>query len=319
MWLQEFHALFREATEHFTGRQQNLAEVERLLDGARRSMRVGRRELQAIEDSPAWSYASWWPRLSNRLERDLPLPSRLTDENAKRQAISDLYAELKHIEVVSVLLRFLQPQEFGIISPPVLSLLSLMPIGEHVEHYLSYVSVLKELANHYGMPGAADVDMALWSAFHLSQGKEYAALTEEMNRDDYFLGVRLKNLLEGLTVRDRWSDRHRCVFATALVKHDYRTAAAIAARAFESGVRELAQRLSIYPTPKPKQSEVGSLVEKLNGRPELRSLGLGDVDLVQLWKWRGWSVHGNPDITRGDAEIFVRQVCLLWDTLERSR
>ena len=112
-------------------------------------MRVGPEDLRCIEDSPAWTYRSWWPRLSAALDPPVALPPDLTDPAAKRRAVQDLYDRLNHIEVVSVLLRFYCPPEFGIISPPVASLLNLVPCDPHPRYYCRYLDVLDDLRRHY--------------------------------------------------------------------------------------------------------------------------------------------------------------------------
>ena len=92
------------------------------------------------------------------------------------------------------------PQEFGIVSPPVLHLLNLTPQPHHEESYLRYVDTLHDIRRHYDvLERAADVDMALWSAAHLSLLSEYRALAAEMYGDEYFQELldKLEPLLPG--------------------------------------------------------------------------------------------------------------------------
>lgn len=312
MWLQDFHRRFAEATERFTGRRQDLAAVERQLVHGRQ---VGRSELQIIEESPAWSYPSWWPRLSTGLDKTIVLPADLRSRDAKRRAVTDLYEPLKHIEVVSVVLRFLCPEEFGIISPPVASLLNLPPADNHVDYYLRYLGVLKSLADHYQvLSRVADIDMALWSAAHLSTDPDLHALADEMNQDTCFQRVRLKNLLEGLTRRSRWTDQSRHVFAATLLKHDYDTAAVIAARSYERWFKVTAERLSISESSKRGQTDARNLVKKLDRQPEIRSLGVPPGHLDKLLELRNEAVH--RQITKRNAEEFVREVGKLWEAVK---
>ena len=320
MWLQEFHKLFPEATERQTGRRQDLEALERSLTPARSHMKVGSSELRIIESSAAWSYANWWPALSKTADSVVELPKNLELPDAKRQAVRALQDCLKHIEVVSVVLRFLCPEEFGILSPPVTWLLNLAPADDHVEYYLRYLNTLHDLARHSrGLRRAADIDMALWSAFYLSLDPAWASLKEEMEQDRYFQEIRLKNLVESLGRFGRETDQQRLLLAKAIVKHDHLTAALIAARSYESLVLELAQRLGVSPGPKSRQTKVGSLVEKLGREPlKLRSLRLSPDRFDRWWHWRNDAVHPDRQLSKRDAEKFVQEIGQLWEELHKS-
>lgn len=318
MWLQEFRHLFRRATELYTSQPQDLDALERELEPARRAMRVGPSELRILEESPHWTYAKWWPRRSSEFGAALALPASLIDEKAKRKAADDLDKRLKHIEVVSVVLRFICPEEFGIISPPVVSLLNLVPTGDPVKDYLRYLKVLQHLRREYRvLPRLADIDMALWAAAHLSfnPNPRYIEPTQEMRNDEFFHELRLRNLLEGLRKFPSPHQRERLLLAAAIIPHDHQTAALIAARALEGLLNELAKGLKTYPNPKPRQTRAGNLVEQLDERPELRSIGLSAGDLRRLWDWRNNAVHGELDIKRTNAEEFVRRLRAIWKTL----
>lgn len=274
-WLEKFRNLFPEATHLFTGRRQDLEAVERFLDPARTQMRVGPAELRLIESADAWSYPNWWPRLSDKLEKVIELPKNLTSPKARHKVVDDLQACLKHIEVVSVVLRFLCPQQFGIISPPVVSLLNLTPT-DHVPYYMRYLDVLENLAGYYGLQRVADVDMALWTAAHSYRNPAWASFKQQMEEDKYFQEVRLQNLLDGLSMYGGEVEEQRLRFARALIRHDHLTAALIAARSYESLVLETAGRLGIKRGP----TKTGSLVDEFARHPaRLRSFGLSPGDL----------------------------------------
>jgi len=272
-------------------------------------MRVGRGELQIIEESPAWTYPRSWPRLSKVLDHVIALPKNLKTHAAKRKAVEDLQASLKHIEVVSAVLRFLCPEEFGIISLPVVSLLNLAPGDNYVDYYLRYIGVLKGFVGRYEpLDRVADIDMALWSAAVFSFYYHYhPAITDEMHRDDYFQEVRLSNLVEGLGRHWQAIERQRLLFARVFVKQDYLAAAPIAARACETVIREIAGQLAIEPWPRKRgQSEVGALAEKLDRHP--KAAHLTAESFQALWSWRNDSVHSRRQIKKDHAERFVSEV-----------
>jgi hypothetical protein len=319
MWLSDCYRMFGETTLRFEGRRQDLSAVE--ADVAKiGAAGVTREVLRTIELSAAWTYPQWWPRLSERLATPVALPDgRVTDPVAQK-AIRDLYEQLKHIEVVSVALRFLRPQAFAIISPPVTALLNLPPADGHVQQYLEYIATLAGFVEHYReLDRVADVDMALWTAARLSFLPEHAALCSAMCSDEYFQEVRLRNLTRSFP-REQPDDRRRLIFASVLVSHDHSTGALIAGRVYEGLVRSIGARLGLPPSPRNKQSEVGALVYQLDRTraPEIEHFGVAPGDLVRWWKWRNQAVHSDPPLGKAEAVAFVRDMRGLNDRLEMT-
>jgi hypothetical protein len=150
MWLQSFYQLYPEAIRLYTGTRQDVAAVEQELYKAREKMRIGSDELRIIEESKAWTYWRWWPRLSNHIEQPVQLSPDTLSRRGKRKAIEILYGAFKHIEVVSVVLRFLCPEEYAILSPPVASLVNLSwaELEDQVSYYCRYLSSLESLRSH---------------------------------------------------------------------------------------------------------------------------------------------------------------------------
>jgi len=107
-----------------------------------------------------WMVPSWWhyrkyAKKAKGLFRDLP-----KNEN---HVISFLNGIFKNIEVVSIILRFTDPENYGIISPPVRCALGLKAKDNYVDEYLDYLSVLRMYAREYEFRRVADVDIALWT------------------------------------------------------------------------------------------------------------------------------------------------------------
>ncbi len=322
MWLQEFRKLFPEASELITGQRQDLEAVERALGTARSQMRVGQSELQVIESAAAWSYRTWWPPLN--LGTDVELSKDLRTHQAKRKAVETLHNRLKYIEVVSVVLRFLCPEEFGILSPPVASLLNLAPTDNHIDNYMRYLETLQGLRSLYRQYPVsnrlADIDMALWVAAHHSFNPQWTPLKEEMEQDEYFQELRLRNLVEGLGRLGPETDQQRLLFARVIVNHDHLTAALVTARLCESSVLEVAARLGVKPNPKGGQTKFSSLVEQLARQGgKLSPLGLSPADLHRWRDWRNDAVHPERQISKRDAQKFVQEIGQLLEELRKLR
>jgi len=310
VWIQEFHRHFGEITEEHTGKRQDLAKVADEVAGCRSKTDVGPQGLRAIEESSAWDYPNWWPKLSPNLEPPVRVPPNLRDASAKRQIVEALQERLRHIEVVSVLLRFVWPEEFGILSPPVAALIALPYQKDHVQHYLRYVQVLKDFTRQYeGLPKVADVDMALWAAAH---GGHYPSLVDEMYEDAFFQQVRLANLMDGLGRHWQHTNRQRMLLALNFLQTDYEISAVVVARVYETLIHEIAGPLS----PPLSIHTTGGLVRWLARQRKIKGLDANRENLKLWWRLRRKAIHEN--ITKAEARQFLDGVGLLATAFERT-
>ena len=78
------------------------------------------------------------------------------------------------------------PDRFGIYSPPVASLLGLIPSDEPVKTYLSYREVLRKVGMLHQVERIAHVDMALWAAARESTTESHKILRSRMHGDARF-------------------------------------------------------------------------------------------------------------------------------------
>jgi len=310
MWLETCLELFDDITQRYTGQRQDLARLERELLPARTHCQVCSSDMKIIEEHTAWNYPQWWPRLSSQFTHSVALPADFGDAQSKKVAIQRLHDALKHIEVISVVLRFLCPEEFGILSPPVASLLNLVPLQnkDEIDYYLRYLSVLADLREHYKVfERIADVDMALWSAAHLFP--EHRSIAEEMHNDDFFREVRLRKLLDGFGRRWGRTDRERLVLAKVLLEHDHVLAALIAGRCYETTVRRIAERLRIGPgNRKLRQGEFGALVDNVSRQREIVELPVTHDEMKRWQEARDDAVHCTEPVPKGTAEDLISGV-----------
>jgi len=314
--MMEFLAEFPDASARATGTRQDLARVEALLKDAHYSGAVTSETLRAIEGSDCWSYPTWWPIFSQVFGDTIVLPTSFPDAKVRKAAIETLYERLRHIEVVSVVLRFVFPEDFGIISPPVGHLLNLPPLGDHISYYMHYLDILNALRVHFGLARVADADMALWSAAH-SQ-RELPGVAELMFRDDYFQEIRLKNAFAGLRIirdvsagspaEDRQVIEHLLI-ARALLAYDHVLSALICGRSYESLIDMLSARWGIPKgASRVDESEFLHRLKKISQRPEFAGLGCSLEDLKRWWDRRVKAVHPEHRITKKEASEFVVQV-----------
>ena len=149
------------------GESQKLHEIEVLAAGIYDTGRVTYDDLEIVIHADLWSGGTLWQwptrtqfdeRCGNHGFQDQSVP--LWD--GAQPTIAKLLNVLRHIEPVSVVLRFIEPRIFGILSPPVEKILEIGPTHKPLDKYLNYVYDLRRLQEQRRFETAAQVDMALW-------------------------------------------------------------------------------------------------------------------------------------------------------------
>jgi hypothetical protein len=331
MWLEEFHKNYQTAARKYYDCHLDPASVETELEWARGESLNIASVLRTLGESEHWNYEKWWPAPDSDFGDPLRLPRDLTQEGAQRETVKLLHGRLKNIECVSVILRFLYPDHFGIISFPVTSLLTLPQAQDAVEYYLEYIRNLRELKKLYQsrrLRTVADMDMALWSAAHFVQdselGPEFESIkkaTEEMRQDDVFLDFCFGNLLKGLSSRWKQENSIYLAFGRAFLAQDYRIASVITSKVYESLLAEIGKT---YPELRPKrkegQTDTGALVDAFEDSGIPRKLGIKRGQLDACWKWRIKSVHDSPQpISEPEAQRFTSSISELLGAWQRAR
>lgn len=179
--------LFPKLTNIMFGWKYDMPEIENKLSHVREEYCLDRNDLLMIRDSREWDYKKFWPDPVTVIDLDEPISGIFNLGWEKRkETISELYKRFLHIEVVSVILRFVDPQNFAIISPPVEKFFSLQPKEDHVEYYVNYLNLLKKTSKHFQLPNRlADVDMAIWCLSFILKGwgdKEFRAKWTESDK-----------------------------------------------------------------------------------------------------------------------------------------
>lgn len=155
-----------DVTRALYGKPQALQEVERLAAGIRASGRLTYDDFATITYAGLWrGGAFWqWPTRAEFNERsgDGVIDGLSILPRREKAVVDRLLGVFRHIEPVSVVLRFIDPRNFGILSPPVEKLLEMGPAHRPREKYRKYVKVLRILRDERGFATAAEVDMALW-------------------------------------------------------------------------------------------------------------------------------------------------------------
>ncbi len=110
-------------------------------------------------------------------------------------SIEDLLKAFRQIELVSIILRFICPVSFGILSPPVEHVLATSRGKTAVETYRNYLKDLRSIRDEYKFDTAAEADMALWVLKHkcYDENMKDEEICRAFNKDDFMLQLRAKN------------------------------------------------------------------------------------------------------------------------------
>ena len=213
--------LLPELTARKYKRAQDLKEIEQHTAHIRSSCRLTYDDLEVLKENRFLdvSMFGYWPTrdeiacdLEGRKFNFLDLPE------SEEQVVQELQSVFHQIELVSVILRFVDPNNYGILSPPVERILGICSAEDHHEKYRLYVTNLRRVRDNVdGLAAAAQVDVALWvlSVGVLSEELEDESQCNRLRRE-YVSDLLLRTIrVENLT-RHLFGDLRRGELAEAL-------------------------------------------------------------------------------------------------------
>lgn len=277
----------------YDGKSFNLEAIEddvRTLRQARRKLKVS--DLEPFRKKEHWWFERYWvlpssadidPHLEDKTFDFHQLSKSNEDTNKERAVITDLLSAFRSIELVSIILRFIRPESFGILSPPVERVLDVRRGSDAVETYINYLRDLRKIRDKYeGLPRAADADKALWVLHEkcFSDPPEDPAMKQEYERDAFMQRLRAANLvapLESLSLP-------RLAEALETVRNDL--AGLVGCYAFEAGVRRRAELGNIPLTKrdangKNAHRKLNEIIEELRDRKMISSVIAGNWHRLQ--------------------------------------
>ena len=158
-----------------------------------------------------------------------------------------MYSVFRQIEIISVILRFIMPQEYGIISPPVEKVLGINSFGNHrmssenlhLDKYSTYLKDLRDIKKERKFDRVADVDMALWvlqmgileRRFEARKCKE---ILQNFRKDSKLRAIQARNLTMYLFDPETMK---RIELAESLIESDLSISGQIASIEFERFVK----------------------------------------------------------------------------------
>ncbi len=227
----------------------------------------------------------------------------LTDGNESTLIRQLLYA-FKSIELVSIILRFIRPENYAIFSSPVQRLLDIRRGGDPVETYLNYVRDLRGIRTHYGFRRLADVDMALWvlheKCFGILRDSE---IEKAFHEDTFLLRLRAKNLVAPL------AELTDAQLANALVEVKPDLASLVACHALETLIRQFAARNGM-----PSTGPGLPLEEVIESLPNF-----GPVTPVRKGKWQMLRAARNELVHSGTLPGLRERAILIEEVIQLEK
>jgi len=184
-----FRELFAKAVQDKFGTTENIELLETKLSHLRKGEPIRYDDLKVIDDESIWPFKKFWSwpqeeEIKEDLKKTGALLYQIAEDylNKEKFVISSLNKIFRNISLVSIILRFVFPEYYGIYSPPVLYIIGVERGKNAVEEYINYLKVLREIKDmyeireYYQVERVADVDMLLLAVALL--GPEY---TDEFN------------------------------------------------------------------------------------------------------------------------------------------
>lgn len=269
------------------------------------------KHLEAIRDD--YAFEKWWKMPGIKEEDFSPLEgifSKLEPHN--KEIVGKLFDLVKNIEIVSCILRFIDPQNYGIMSPPVENILNVK--GKHpIEKYMNYLKNLDELKEEYNFSRIADVDMALWA---LANILNYSHLRHYPTYYDiYEVYEQTANPVKKIMARnslEQLKEEKPLFKAELFLDSDYVMAGLVAGREADLFVKELSKNNGIKLLERTRRMDVRYLtVPELAEMFFTRKLITREEkeNIKKWWKYRCDLVHeGKISITPENVKEMIEGI-----------
>lgn len=297
-YLHDCFEAFEEVTKKKYGTAYNYAAIESDVAPLRNQRPLTYDDLRYFESPRNWGFWTWWffppehhltPELKRRRFNFWRLPDK------EQSVVDSLLNVFKFIELVSIILRFLRPEHYGIISPPVERILEVRRGSNAVETYLNYIGDLRRIKEHYHFKRVADADMALWVLHERCFGSTLDEATRKEYRDDPFIReLQAKNLMEHFLADSTYAQ-----LARSLLHTNHKLAGQIGGMALERMVWARVPRDKDW-----NDKDLKAIIDELYNEKIIDTLTHG------LWqrarRTRNKAIHMNPSPDLPEVEQLIK-------------
>lgn len=320
--LASFVPRFDQVCQQKFGRTYDLTALEAYF----RDVASGKRHLTAKDISKLFNaettpYGKYWPRPHMKTLEEALREKRThlgPMDNDRRALIESLLSVFHNISTVSLLLRFVHPQRFGIFSTPVIHLL-LVTRPSAIDLYLAYCDALERWRDHFKMASVAQTETALWAFAEYTKSPDGDADVELAKRAfDDDMWVQRERVAQ--VIRPFFRRYGRLQLARVLLDEDCVLSGKIAAEEYERLLN--CASLNLHKRPLPFQKGAAPvLVQELADKGTIRVED--KIDLDSVWKTRNKVVHplgSRPE--RAEVEVMIdciERIAVPWEKLGSKR
>ena len=161
-YLHKCLGLHGQVTEIRYGRLQDLAEVERRVVRMWEEQVPMWKIVETIHDAKAFDASMFGSFDRSSLKSKIDKIEWHDPAEQEHKLVARLFDAFRQIEPVSVVLRFIDPKRFGIMSSPVQTVLGIRPQRKPAANYSAYLKSLRHICEKRRFERVADVEMALW-------------------------------------------------------------------------------------------------------------------------------------------------------------
>jgi len=272
------------------------------------------KDVMNIFDPAATPFARYWPR-PNEAELDAVLKkARLVLGPAPadlRELVRKGLEVLNSVSLVSLVLRFVHPARFGVLSTPIMNLLQVQR-PHTLDLYLAYCEELRAWKEHFHLESVAEAGTALWTYHAIASGEypesESSAAVAEFDSDVWIQRRRVAQV-----VRPFLRKYGPLELARILVEEEPNLAGKIAGEEYERLLRVAARELC------------GGMNLNVRGAIEILFDRLAEDGYISLehkaqlgkaWRIRNAAVHAGrpPDPEQVDNMIdAIERICRPWE------
>jgi hypothetical protein len=257
-------------------------------------------QLEEIADEEIWPFKRFWRWPSReQIETELRGTKNIFTSLPRDEGdvFDSLYSIFKHIELVSIILRFLDPKNYGLYSPPVVKILRLERGGNYREEYLNYLRELRNWQKNFSLPRVADIDMLLWA---LEEGK---AINETLRILHSNFKLKLKPSSEEDYAKKLLESDYLGIAELCLIgAGDYQSGGKWAANAFEGLIMNACKKEGITEV----DTWAGKFVHALINKNDKYNK-LGKV-LIKLKELRNIAVHDPAKLKVDEVEYMIKNI-----------